>query len=96
MIDFFKNNYFYQILKIFFYFCRSVALMHQCHEAGHGLLSVLLYFKLVTPRTEFCNLYSPGLCLFVNKCYLSKRYIFRFTNICMLNCKNETIDQSFG
>ncbi|XP_035230931.1 serine-protein kinase ATM-like isoform X2 [Stegodyphus dumicola] len=39
---------------------KSVALMHQCQEAGHKLLTALLFYKLAVPKAEFYTLYAPG------------------------------------
>ncbi|KAG8185655.1 hypothetical protein JTE90_008926 [Oedothorax gibbosus] len=39
---------------------KSVALMHQCQEAGHKLLGTLLSYKLIIPKIEFYNLYGQG------------------------------------
>ncbi|KAF8778752.1 Serine-protein kinase ATM like protein [Argiope bruennichi] len=39
---------------------KSVALMNQCHEASHKLLSTLLSHKLIVPKVEFYNLFTQG------------------------------------
>ncbi|GFT82291.1 serine-protein kinase ATM, partial [Nephila pilipes] len=39
---------------------KSVALMNQCQEAAHLLLSTLLFHKLIVPKIEFLNLFTQG------------------------------------
>ncbi|GIY53666.1 serine-protein kinase ATM [Caerostris darwini] len=54
------GEYNFQLQRLWDIAVKSVALMNQCQETAHMLLSTLLSHKLITPKAEFYKLYSQG------------------------------------
>ncbi|XP_042907102.1 serine-protein kinase ATM isoform X1 [Parasteatoda tepidariorum] len=75
---------------------KSIALMSQCHSAGHKLLQVLLMHELVVPKNDFLALYTLGCSNRVSHASLKSLEIFLKSFASSISNNNLGLKNSVG